>query len=76
MIRKISAIFKQALSKSQSSFIEMVDNILNHKEELNVDKIAQEKLIDKMVYQLYGLTYDEVLIVDPETPITHEEYEL
>ena len=34
------------------------------------------KLIDKMVYQLYGLTYDEVLIVDPETPITHEEYEL
>lgn len=64
------------LSKSQSSFIEMVDNILNHKEELNVDKIAQEKLIDKMVYQLYGLTYDEVLIVDPETPITHEEYEL
>lgn len=64
------------LSKSQFSFIEMVDNILNHKEELNVDKIAQEKLIDKMVYQLYGLTYDEVLIVDPETPITHEEYEL
>lgn len=64
------------LSKSQSSFIEMVDNILNHKEELNVDKIAQEILIDKMVYQLYGLTYDEVLIVDPETPITHEEYEL
>lgn len=54
----------------------MVDNILNHKEELNVDKIAQEKLIDKMVYQLYGLTYDEVLIVDPEPPITHEEYEL
>lgn len=23
----------------------------------------------------YGLTYDEVLIVDPETPITREEYE-
>ena len=22
----------------------------------------------------YGLTYDEVLIVDPETPITREEY--
>jgi hypothetical protein len=24
---------------------------------------------------LYGLTYDEVLIVDPATPITREEYE-
>ena len=22
-----------------------------------------------------GLTYDEVLVVDPETPITREEYE-
>ena len=28
-----------------------------------------------MVYHLYGLTYDEVLIVDPQTPITREEYE-
>ena len=25
-------------------------------------------------YQLYNLTYDEVLIVDPETPITRDEY--
>ncbi len=32
--------------------------------------------IDFRVYKLYGLTYDEVLIVDAETPITREEYEL
>lgn len=31
--------------------------------------------VDKIVYHLYGLTYDEVLIVDPQTPITREEYE-
>ena len=31
--------------------------------------------IDLLIYHLYGLTYDEVLIVDPETPITREEYE-
>ena len=30
--------------------------------------------IDNIVYHLYGLTYDEVLIVDSETPITREEY--
>lgn len=24
----------------------------------------------------YGLTYDEVLIVDPETPITREKYNI
>ena len=29
-----------------------------------------ESEIDRLVYQLYGLTYDEVLIVDSETPIT------
>ena len=34
-----------------------------------------ESKIDSLVYHLYGLTYDEVLIVDPETPITTEEYE-
>jgi hypothetical protein len=31
--------------------------------------------IDQIFYHLYGLTYDEILIVDPETPITREEYE-
>ncbi|CUQ36614.1 hypothetical protein [Segatella copri] len=34
-----------------------------------------ENQIDFLVYHLYGLTYDEVLIVDPETPISREEYE-
>ena len=36
---------------------------------------ALESEIDRLVYPLYGLTYDEVLFVDPETPITREEYE-
>ena len=31
--------------------------------------------IDKTVYHLYHLTYDEILIIDPETPIKREEYE-
>ena len=35
----------------------------------------REKQIDRLVYHLYNLTYDEVLIVDPDTPITREEYE-
>lgn len=36
-------------------------------------KIQNE--IDLMVYKLYELTYDEVLIVDPNTDIGREEYE-
>jgi len=35
----------------------------------------EETAIDLLVYHLYGLTYDEVLIVDPDTPITRDEYE-
>ena len=27
-----------------------------------------------MVYKLYGLTYEEVLIIDPEFGMTAEEY--
>lgn len=38
------------------------------------DTSVQEQEIDRLVYKLYGLTYDEVKIVDPETPITEEEY--
>lgn len=34
-----------------------------------------ELAIDHIVYHLYNLTYDEVQIVDPETPISREEYE-
>lgn len=33
------------------------------------------KQIDFLVYKSYNLTFGEVLIVDPETPITREEYE-
>jgi hypothetical protein len=33
-----------------------------------------ENQIDNIVYHLYNLTYDDVLIVDPQTPISHEEY--
>ena len=36
---------------------------------------ATDREIDLRVYHLYGLTYDEVLIVDPNTPIKREDYE-
>jgi hypothetical protein len=39
------------------------------------EQIAQtDREIDRRVYQLYGLTYDEVKTVDPEISITREEY--
>ena len=39
------------------------------------EKECIKEKMDLLVYRLYKLTYDEVLVVDPETPITREEYE-
>ena len=57
-----------------------ITNIVNEiitlkKDNPQTDTAKKEQTIDSLVYHLYGLTYDEVLIVDPQTPITHEEYE-
>ncbi len=52
----------------------LVEEILTLKYN-GADTTSLENEIDFLVYHLYGLTYDEVLIVDPETPITREEYE-
>ena len=55
---------------------EKVDAILMVKnKDKQADITALENQIDFLVYHLNGLTYDEVLIVDPETPISREEYE-
>lgn len=64
-----------ATQVQQRPIINLVDTILVAKsKDPNVDTSSEECQIDRLVYHLYGLTYDEVLIVDPQTPITKEEY--
>lgn len=58
--------------------IEQVKQIIDIKGDIDIENLKKEDAEDKLndiIYHLYGLTYDEVLIVDPETPITKEEYE-
>ena len=80
----------EALAEVKKAHIEMLpikinDNYINEISSL-VDTVITEKdseidstnnlnRIDHIVYQIYGLTYDEVLLIDPRTPITREEYE-
>ena len=65
-----------ALNKGNESLGKLVETILSLKEKDSKTDISElEQQIDLLVYHLYGLTYDEVLIVDSETPITREEYE-
>ena len=55
---------------------QVVNNIIiEKKENPQADTTSLENQIDFLVYHLYGLTYDEVLIVDPNPPFTREEYE-
>ena len=56
------------------SIVNIVDSILEKKRR-SEDTSELEQKIDLLIYHLYGLTYDEVLIIDPETSITREEYE-
>lgn len=60
----------------QKQLESLVSKVLELKKvNIEADTTSLENQIDFLVYHLYGLTYDEVLIVDPETPISREEYE-
>ena len=60
----------------QKQLESLVSKVLELKKvNIEADTTSLEIQIDFLVYHLYGLTYDEVLIVDPETPISREEYE-
>ena len=74
-IRKLP--IPSALELQQAPIISLVNQIINSKkEDLHADTDKEESEIDRLVYHLYGLTYDEVLTVDPETTITREQYEI
>lgn len=63
-------------SDEKKILMRLVDDVTTIKKGKSIaDTSALENQIDFLVYHLYGLTYDEVLIVDPETPISREEYE-
>lgn len=67
---------KTSMPSQQQPIIDLVDKILAAKKaDPRADTGAWEAEIDFLVYKLYGVSYDEVLVVDPGTPITREEYE-
>ena len=65
-----------AISSNKTVYEDLVNRVLECRRSNNIiSALTFEKQIDLLVYHLYGLSYDEVLIVDPDTPITREEYE-
>lgn len=61
-------------NKLTNLIIRLVDSLLsmNNKETKYYDFVVS---LNHAIYHLYNLTYDEVLIIAPQTPITREEYD-
>lgn len=69
---------KEISTENQQPFIEKVDKILALKQaNPQADTSVLENEIDVMVYRLYGLDYNEVLVIDPHfnNQITQEDFE-
>ena len=65
-----------ASSVQQQQIIKTVDQILEAKAfDSSSDTSDLEQEIDRLVYHLYGLTYDEVLIIDPNPPFSRHDFE-
>lgn len=76
-----SNLTEAGLGTSEKSIVEKIESILEIARENNFDKeLVNPKIeehtfeIDILVYKLYQLTYDEVLLVDPEFSMDREDY--
>lgn len=63
------------IPQKQIELDHLVDKISFHRSKGDISNaLKYETQIDIIVYHLYNLTYGEVMIIDPETSITEEEY--
>jgi len=60
---------------AEDALCSLVNKIIYFKSNDVLDTSSLENEINFIIYKLYNLTFDEVLIIDPQTPITREEYE-
>ncbi|MFN9468268.1 MAG: TaqI-like C-terminal specificity domain-containing protein, partial [Pseudanabaena sp.] len=72
-------LFKLPIVVPQRQIQIVLENIVNKiitakKGDLHADTSELEKAINRLVYKLYQLTYEEVKIIDPEFALTEQEY--
>ncbi len=73
---KINRLRNLPLQLTEKTKIDAITHLVN--DIYSSNSIIKEKnliLIDKAIFHIYGLSYDEVKIVDPDTTITKEDYE-
>lgn len=67
-IPAIDESVKLSLSKMVNQIIEKKDN------DIDCDTSLLESKIDQIVYKLYGLTYEEVKVIDPAFALSEKDY--
>lgn len=65
---------KIAASQEQDVISNYVKSIMS-KSSSGEDISKDEKQLNIAIFKLYDLTFDEIQVIDPETPITRDEYE-
>ena len=67
---------KELSEAKQLCFIEYAEKIIvSKKNNPESNTTALERQIDELVFKLYGLTYEEVLVVCPDFWLSEEEYD-
>jgi adenine-specific DNA-methyltransferase len=66
---------KEVSNNSQSNIASLADKIISLRLE-GKESYILEKQIDNLIYKLYELTYEEVLIIDPKFSLSKKEYGL
>ncbi len=72
--KMVTVPIKKVSNQIENVFENLIQHIRN-KKSLGIDTASLEQHIDNLIYRLYDLTYDEVKVIDPEFPLSREEYE-
>ena len=60
------------VGENYTRIIELTDELLNS--ECDSERLEKENELDRLIYLTYGLTYEDVLMIDPCSPISKEQY--
>lgn len=76
-VKGLCAIPIPNISKNQLfNLVKLVETVIEIKKRNDQSDVSNYlSQIDSIIYKLYGLTYDEILVVDPYTLIIRDEYE-
>jgi adenine-specific DNA-methyltransferase len=61
-------------NKNSHAKIEAIAKLIQEKRKNGLDSLGLEQELDNIIYKLYALTYDEVIVVDPAFPLSEAEY--